>query len=101
MVQVAVLAGRGAVWVEGNNIHHCPDLGRPASHHPLTTSGEPGTVYHGVADWLYEEEILGASRALWVSPDQTHLAFLSFNDSKVGRTQPHCLYFVLLSRWRR
>ena len=25
----------------------------------LTDSGEPGTIYNGVADWLYEEEILG------------------------------------------
>ena len=40
-----------------------------------------GTIYHGVADWLYEEEILGTDTALW--PHAASLAFLSFNDTEV------------------
>ena len=40
-----------------------------------------GTIYNGVADWLYEEEILGTDTALW--PHAASLAFLSFNDTEV------------------
>ena len=42
-----------------------------------------GTIYHGVADWLYEEEILAQSPALWPSADGSSLAYLVFNDSLV------------------
>ena len=28
--------------------------------------GVPGLIYNGIADWLYEEEILGQSSASWV-----------------------------------
>ena len=28
--------------------------------------GVPGLIYNGIADWLYEEEILGHSSASWV-----------------------------------
>ena len=49
----------------------------------LTVTGEAGTIYNGVTDWLYEEEILGQSPALFVSPLATRLAYMSFNDSNV------------------
>ena len=49
----------------------------------LTDSGEAGTVYNGVADWLYEEEILAQSPAIFISSQATRMAFMSFNDSKV------------------
>ena len=46
-------------------------------------TGETGTVYNGVSDWLYEEEILAASRAVFLNPRATKLAYMSFNDSNV------------------
>ena len=49
----------------------------------LTDSGEAGTLYNGVADWLYEEEILAQSPAIFISSQATRMAFMSFNDSKV------------------
>ena len=36
-----------------------------------------------VADWLYEEEILGSSAALWVAADGATLAYATFNDTGV------------------
>ena len=52
--------------------------------HQLTDSGEPGSLYNGVADWLYEEEILGRSSALYPAPGPApRLAYISFNDSGV------------------
>ena len=47
----------------------------------LTTTGQRGNIYNGVADWLYEEEILAQSSALWPAEDGSKLAYLVFNDS--------------------
>ena len=52
-----------------------------------------GTIYNGVADWLYEEEILGTDTALW--PHAASLAFLSFNDTEVEAGT------LVLSQWYR
>ena len=49
----------------------------------LTTTGQRGNIYNGVADWLYEEEILAQSSALWPAEDGSKLAYLVFNDSLV------------------
>ena len=51
----------------------------------LTVTGEPGTIYNGVADWLYEEEILGQSHTVSPASDGTKLAYISFNDTGVER----------------
>ncbi|KAL1431700.1 hypothetical protein MTO96_013809 [Rhipicephalus appendiculatus] len=37
-----------------------------------------------VADWLYEEEVLGSSSALWWSPGGSRLCYATFNDSAVS-----------------
>ncbi|ORY96450.1 dipeptidyl peptidase IV N-terminal region-domain-containing protein [Syncephalastrum racemosum] len=41
------------------------------------------TVFNGVPDWVYEEEVFGTDFALWWSPDSTHLAYLRFNETAV------------------
>jgi len=41
------------------------------------------SVQNGIADWIYEEEILEASRAYYWSPDGSTLAYLKFNDEDV------------------
>ncbi|KAF9887099.1 diacylglycerol pyrophosphate phosphatase [Aspergillus nanangensis] len=48
----------------------------------ITDDGSPD-MFHGVPDWIYEEEILGDRSALWFSPDAEYLAFLSFNETGV------------------
>jgi dipeptidyl-peptidase-4 len=65
-------------FVRNNNIYIWTD-GKIT---PLTSDGSP-TVFHGVPDWVYEEEIIESRSAMWFSPDGTHLAFLSFDDSEV------------------
>ena len=52
----------------------------------------PGTIYNGVADWLYEEEILGTDTALW--PHAASLAFLSFNDTEVEAATLHIVTII-------
>ena len=49
----------------------------------LTTTGERGNIYNGVADWLYEEEILAQSPAIFISSEATKIAYISFNDTNV------------------
>ncbi|XP_076167071.1 venom dipeptidyl peptidase 4 [Ptiloglossa arizonensis] len=49
----------------------------------LTYTGVPGAIYNGVPDWVYEEEVLASSVALWFSPDGSHLAFATYNDTEV------------------
>ncbi|KAB8239571.1 prolyl dipeptidyl peptidase DppIV [Aspergillus alliaceus] len=48
----------------------------------ITDDGGPD-MFHGVPDWIYEEEILGDRFAQWFSPDGEYLAFLSFNETGV------------------
>lgn len=49
----------------------------------LTTDGVPGEIYNGVADWVYEEEIMSSSAAIWFSPDGNKLAMVKFVDTNV------------------
>lgn len=49
----------------------------------ITFDGEENTVYNGITDWLYEEEIFLHSTALFWSPSENKLAYVKFNDSNV------------------
>ncbi|KAF2361491.1 Dipeptidylpeptidase IV N-terminal domain, partial [Trinorchestia longiramus] len=49
----------------------------------ISSTGQIGTIFNGVPDWVYEEEILSSNSALWFSPQGTRLAFATFNDSLV------------------
>lgn len=42
-----------------------------------------GRIRNGIADWVYEEEILSGSTELFFSPDNQRLAYLRFDDSNV------------------
>ncbi len=48
----------------------------------VTDDGEVNRIINGAADWVYEEEF-GFSKAIYWSPDGSHLAFLRFNESAV------------------
>ena len=41
------------------------------------------TVFNGVPDWVYEEEVFGKDYTVWWSPDSTHIAYLRFNETAV------------------
>lgn len=49
----------------------------------ITIDGKDKLIYNGITDWLYEEEILYQTNAMWWSPDSFKLAFIKFNDSMV------------------
>ncbi|KAI9265959.1 dipeptidyl peptidase IV N-terminal region-domain-containing protein [Sporodiniella umbellata] len=62
-----------------NNDLYVTDL---ITHQRITFDGSK-TVFNGVPDWVYEEEIYGTNFALWWSPDSSHVAFLKLDETKV------------------
>ncbi|TRZ02370.1 hypothetical protein DNTS_019012, partial [Danionella cerebrum] len=73
--------GQQLVYIFENNIYYQSDVRSNSLR--LTSSGKEGVVYNGIADWLYEEEVLNTHIAHWWSPDGERLAFLVLNDSLV------------------
>ncbi|XP_050080187.1 venom dipeptidyl peptidase 4 isoform X1 [Anopheles maculipalpis] len=47
----------------------------------ITTDGSP-SVYNGIPDWVYEEEVFSNNIATWFSPDADRIAFIRFNDTE-------------------
>ena len=45
--------------------------------------GRGKEVSNGIADWVYEEEVLSESKAYYWSPEGNFLAFLRFDDTNV------------------
>ncbi|XP_054284385.1 venom dipeptidyl peptidase 4-like [Macrosteles quadrilineatus] len=83
-VQLLVWApvGSGLVFVKDNNIfYQSEDLRRNNTFKRITNSTKD--VYNGVADWVYEEEVLEDTKALWFSPNGTRLVFATMNDTNV------------------
>uniref|UniRef100_A0A3P8ZRY9 Dipeptidyl peptidase like 10 n=1 Tax=Esox lucius TaxID=8010 RepID=A0A3P8ZRY9_ESOLU len=69
------------VYVFENNIYYQTDV--KSSSWRLTSSGQEGKVFNGIADWLYEEEVLHSQVGHWWSPDGSRLAYLTLNDTLV------------------
>ncbi|CAD5116647.1 DgyrCDS5517 [Dimorphilus gyrociliatus] len=49
----------------------------------LTTDGKKEKIFNGIADWLYEEEILSTYSAHYWSPSSDRLVYARFNDEDV------------------
>uniref|UniRef100_A0A667ZX50 Dipeptidyl peptidase like 10 n=1 Tax=Myripristis murdjan TaxID=586833 RepID=A0A667ZX50_9TELE len=73
--------GQQLIYIFENNIYYQSDV--KSNSLRLTSSGKDGVIFNGIADWLYEEEILQTHVAHWWSPDGERLAFLVLNDSLV------------------
>lgn len=48
----------------------------------VTSSGN-ASLFHGVPDWVYEEEVFSSDYALWWSPDSSKVAFLALDETQV------------------
>ncbi|XP_054168266.1 dipeptidyl peptidase 4-like isoform X2 [Oppia nitens] len=44
-------------------------------------------IFNGIPDWVYEEEVLSSSNAIWWSPDGSKICFAQFNDTNVDVMQ--------------
>ena len=51
------VGGDGVVFVKQNNIFYRPSFNTSTTVYQVTSTGVPGTIYNGVADWLYEGEL--------------------------------------------
>ncbi|KAG7236160.1 hypothetical protein INR49_001270 [Caranx melampygus] len=75
------LRNQRRIYIFENNIYYQADV-RSISLR-ITSSGMEGVIFNGLADWLYEEEILRSHLAHWWSPDGERLAFLTIDDTLV------------------
>ncbi|PWA26214.1 hypothetical protein CCH79_00013817 [Gambusia affinis] len=73
--------GQQLLYVFENNIYY--QANSRSFSWRLTSSGQEAAVFNGIADWLYEEEVLDSPVAHWWSPDGSRLAYLTINDSLV------------------
>jgi dipeptidyl aminopeptidase len=73
--------GDSLAFVYENNVFIRPHMKFPVQ---VTFDGSFSTIRNGIADWVYEEEILQTNEALYWSPDGSKLAYLKFNDSLVS-----------------
>ena len=58
-------------------------LFRPSSTPVRITQTGNTSVFNGVTDWVYEEEVYSGPLALWWSPNSEKLAFLSLDETAV------------------
>ncbi|XP_035250449.1 inactive dipeptidyl peptidase 10-like [Anguilla anguilla] len=77
------IRGQQLVYIFENNIYYQPDI--KGSSLRLTSSGQEGAIFNGIADWLYEEELLHSHVAHWWAPNGDRLAFLSIEDTLVPK----------------
>ena len=73
--------GHSIVFVKENDLYVSPldDLASPIR---VTSNGNE-TIFNGIPDWVYEEEVFGSDSTVWWSPDGRKLAFLTFDESEV------------------
>lgn len=71
------------IYVHQNNMYVRKVLDDPTSDIQLTTDGKVDTVYNGIPDWVYEEEILSTNKAMYFPASGTKVAFAQFNDTQV------------------
>ncbi|KAF1749163.1 hypothetical protein GCK72_025630 [Caenorhabditis remanei] len=72
------------VYVHNYNLYYQKDPEKPEGAIQLTVGGSSFNRF-GFANWLYEEEILEASTAVWWSPSGRYVSYLRFDDREVNR----------------
>ncbi|KAI1708318.1 prolyl oligopeptidase family domain-containing protein [Ditylenchus destructor] len=77
--------GNDYAYVKENDLYYQSSPEDKTSHR--ITDDSDFDVLNGVADWLYEEEVLGTSQAVWWSRNGEYLAFLTINNQKVPHVE--------------
>ncbi|XP_023945093.2 venom dipeptidyl peptidase 4 [Bicyclus anynana] len=73
--------GTSLSFVYANDVYYQQNLTSPPQQ--LTTSGLENVIYHGVPDWVYEEEVYGSNNAIWFAKNGAKMAYATFNDTEV------------------
>ncbi|XP_058118923.1 venom dipeptidyl peptidase 4 isoform X2 [Anopheles coustani] len=71
--------GHSFIFVHQNNLYYRESP--TATEVQITTDGS-ASVYNGIPDWVYEEEVFSTNIATWFSPDGQRIAFIRFNDTQ-------------------
>jgi dipeptidyl aminopeptidase len=69
-------------YVHDNEVYYQPDPTATGQSRQLTNDSS-ADLLNGVADWLYEEEILQTAQAIWWSLDGQYLSFLTIDNRQV------------------
>jgi len=79
------------VLVYENNLYWREDvLDDPEDDLALSADGLVDSVFNGIPDWVYEEEVLGTNYAHYINELGSRIAFAKFNDSLVPEFRyPH------------
>ncbi|KAI9500265.1 Dpp4p [Coemansia spiralis] len=70
--------GHHILFVRDNNLFVSDMM-----HEIQVTDDGNENVFNGIADWVYEEEVLGTGTSSWWSPDGSMLAYLRLDDASV------------------
>jgi dipeptidyl aminopeptidase/acylaminoacyl peptidase len=74
--------GRSVAFIRSNDLYV---VGIADQKERALTSGGSESLRHGIADWVYFEEIFNRHwPAFWWSPDSKRLALMEFDDASVG-----------------
>ncbi|KZT07170.1 dipeptidyl aminopeptidase [Laetiporus sulphureus 93-53] len=74
--------GQSIAYVVNNDLYMVTSPSVSAASIRVTTTGN-ASMFNGVPDWVYEEEVFSSNYAFWWSPDSKHLAFLTFDETAV------------------
>ncbi|XP_068196102.1 A-type potassium channel modulatory protein DPP6-like isoform X2 [Antennarius striatus] len=77
--------GQQLIFIFENNIYYKSTVESRAIR--LVSTGKEGVIYNGLADWLYEEEIMQTHIAHWWSPDGLRLCYMTVNDTLVPKME--------------
>ncbi|KAJ3509953.1 hypothetical protein NLJ89_g4948 [Agrocybe chaxingu] len=74
--------GNALAYVLDNDLYILPSA-EPATRPIRVTSTGNTSLFHGVPDWVYEEEVFSSDFSLWWSPDASKVAFLTLDETAV------------------
>ena len=75
--------GQSIAYVAKNDIYIIPSAATFSESPIRVTSNGNTSLFNGVPDWVYEEEVFASDFALWWSPDSTKVAFLHLDETLV------------------
>ncbi|KAH0563923.1 hypothetical protein KQX54_008121 [Cotesia glomerata] len=73
--------GNALVFVHLNNIYYRPHAEKQKDYQ-ITFDGVFRSVFNGIPDWVYEEEVFNSNKALWFSPSGNKMVFAHFDDTQ-------------------
>ncbi|KAH9930262.1 dipeptidyl aminopeptidase [Fomitopsis serialis] len=74
--------GQSIAYVLKNDLYVLPAASPDVSPIRVTSNGN-ASMFNGIPDWVYEEEVFSADYAIWWSPDSKNIAYLSLDETAV------------------